>query len=126
MRNPGPEDLVQAFLEDAETFRRWGDERQAEVVERCAARIETWWEERELEELSVEEASEVSGYTPAGLRKLRDRGELSDVQGPRGGRRYLRGELPRKPRRVRRLRAMDDGSDLADRTLAARVGGTGR
>lgn len=115
----GPQPLLEAWTSDAAILRRWGDSHLADALETCAAELRTWWRERELELLSVEEATTLSGYTPDGLRKLVERGEMSDVR-EAGRRYYRRGELPRKAERRSHLTVQDGQPDLAARVLRSR------
>lgn len=117
----GPKELLAEWQSDADALRRWGDDLLAEAVERCIQGVSDWWRERQLELLSVEEALAFSAYTESGLQKLRERGELSDITDDRGRRRYVLGELPRKPRRAGSTDG-SDGPDLAEEILELRRG----
>src|SRR4051794_31045725 len=58
----------------AKEFRGWGATAQADVLERCAAELEEFERERELEALTLEQAGKESGYSYSALEKMVRRG----------------------------------------------------
>jgi hypothetical protein len=81
---------------------------QAEVLESCAAELEAWQKEKDLEALTLEQAVTESGYSYSALQKKIAAGELKNV-GTKGSPRVRRGDLPKKTKR--------DTGGIADRIL---------
>ena len=106
-------ELTNRWLKDAETFRRWGDEHQASILERCVEDLEAFLRESDLEPLTLAQASRESGYTPDHLRRLIREGKLTNV-GRRNAPRIRRGDLPQKPRRF------DSSLDTTDLEVASK------
>jgi hypothetical protein len=88
--------LAQRWLTEAETLRRYGDERGAHVCELHAAEIEAAVKAANDEQLTLEEAERESGYTRDHLRHLVADGAIPNA-GRSGRPRIRRGDLPRKP-----------------------------
>lgn len=87
--------LATSWRQKATTLREWSAAPQAEALERCAAELEATMREQALDELSLEQAVEVSGYTYSSLQKKVATGQLDNVGEP-GRPRVRRGDLPRK------------------------------
>ena len=93
----------------------------AKAIEWCAAGLEEVQRTWDLEELTLGEAQEVSGFSYSALEKMVRRGYLQNVN-KKGSPRVRRGDLPRKPSKRRLL---DDSSepDLAQEVLISRLDG---
>jgi hypothetical protein len=103
--------LAQRWRDEAALLRRRAASPQAEVLESCAAELEAWARERELQALTLEQAAAESGYTYSAIEKMVRRGAIANV-GRRGAPRIHRRDLPR--------RGTTRGRELAP-DLAARV-----
>lgn len=93
-----PTELAIRWRAEAAVLLRRGAEQQATTLESCAADLEQWARKHELEELTLEQAGEESGYSYSALQKMLATGRLvnaGDAHRPR----ILRGDLPRKPGR---------------------------
>jgi hypothetical protein len=88
-----PTALLDRWSREAESFDRFGQSAQAAMIRRCSEDLREWWEKRNRELVTVEEAIEISGYSRSALEQMRRDGKLSEV----GPGRFLAGELPRKP-----------------------------
>ncbi len=94
-------DLVARWREEAANYGR--DDalvRGDRLLRRVAAELETWWRERELEELTLEQAAELGGYSYSALEKGVRTGRIPNA-GESGRPRIRRGDVPRKPGRDR-------------------------
>ncbi len=94
-------DLVSCWREEAANYGR--DDalvRGDRLLRRVAAELETWWRERELEELTLEQASELGGYSYSALEKGVRTGTIPNA-GESGRPRIRRRDVPRKPGRNR-------------------------
>jgi hypothetical protein len=111
--------LVTRYRQDAETFRRYGADAQAKLLEHVAQDIDRAVSAGNDELLSLVEAQCHSAYSADHLRRLAREGKVHSV---RKGRRlyFKRGELPRKPERVDAplIRRYDPNADA--RRVAAR------
>ena len=91
--------LAAQWREEAETLRRRGATAQAVVLESCADELVIVLRERDLEALSLQGASEESGYSYSALQKMVADGKLPNV-GDKNRPRVRRGDLPRKAGRL--------------------------
>ncbi len=107
--------LAAQWREDAETLRRRGATAQAVLLESCADELATVLRERDLEALTIQQASEESGYSYSALQKMVAKGELANV-GDKHRPRVRRGDIPHKIQK-RRLQALDGEPDLAGTIL---------
>lgn len=106
------------WREAAETLRRWGAGRRAEVLETCADQLDDAWDAYLREELTVERAAEESGYSAGYLRDLVRKSAIPDLrrEGSQARIRIRREDLPRKPGGSKGEDAPDpDVRDLFDR-----------
>ena len=69
--------LAQRWRDEAALLRRRAASPQAEVLESCAAELEAWARERELQALTLDQAAAESGYTYSAIEKMVRRGEPS-------------------------------------------------
>jgi len=99
-------ELLGTWRAEAGVLRSYGDERGASLVEHLAHRLEAALEASREEELTLDEASEVSGYSKRRLREMIAEGRVHNA-GEKGRPRILRADLPRKPGRS----APNDGYD---------------
>jgi hypothetical protein len=88
-----PTALLDRWRTEAQIFERFGQDAQARMIRRFVADLESWWDSRAREMVTVEEAVEISGYSRSALEQMRRDRKLSEV----GPGRFLAGELPRKP-----------------------------
>ncbi len=110
--------LASQWRDEAETLRRRGATAQAVVLESCAEELETALREHDLEALTLNEASQESGYSYSALQKKVASDELPNM-GSKNCPRVRRGDLPRKPGRL--PRGPSDGEpDLVGTILAGR------
>jgi hypothetical protein len=93
-----PKDLPDRWREMAEEQREFGAEAQARTLEWSAANLEVAWREWELEELTLQEAAEESGYSEDHLGRLIRDGSIPNAGQPYAPR-ILRRDLPKKPGR---------------------------
>ena len=99
-------------------LRRRGAPQQADALESCADELEAALRQHEQEALTLQEASEESGYSYSALQKMVATGKLARV-GNKHTPRVRRRDLPRKARQ--HLSDQLDGEpDLAARILASR------
>jgi hypothetical protein len=110
-----PHELVEQWRDEAEFFRRRGQEALAGMAESYAAELETTLQEHAMEELTLQEATQESGYSYSALQKMVANSELQNV-GEKHRPRVRRCDLPRKAKRASR----DSDPDLAGRILASR------
>jgi hypothetical protein len=92
--------LAQRWREEAGLLRRRAATAQADVLESCAADLETWVRERGLEALTLDHAAEETGFSYSALEKMVRTGRVTNV-GRKGAPRIRRGDLPKKPSRPR-------------------------
>ena len=97
----GPTDLATRWRDEAATFRKRGAGAQAVLLESCAEELETVLRERDLEALTLQGASEESGYSYSALQKMVAEGKLPN-RGDKNRPRVRRGDLPRKAGRLPR------------------------
>ncbi len=107
--------LARQWRDEAETLRKRGAVAQAVVLESCAEELEAAQREHELEALTLNEASQESGYSYSALQKKVASGELPNM-GTKNCPRLRRGDLPRKASQL--PRGPGDGEpDLAGTIL---------
>ena len=112
----GPTDLTAQWRDEAESLRKRGAGAQAVLLESCAEELETVLRERDLEALTLQGASEESGYSYSALQKMVAEGKLPNI-GDKNRPRVRRGDLPRKAGQL--PRGPSDGEpDLAEKVLA--------
>jgi hypothetical protein len=92
---PAEHRLAQRWREEAAVLRRRAASPQADVLESCAAELEAWAQERELETLTLDRAAEETGFSYSALEKMVRAGKVANV-GRKGAPRIRRGDLPRK------------------------------
>ncbi len=88
--------LSEEFRVKAEGLREVAADAQASTLDWCAARIDEVLRGSDYEELTVEEAEVVSGYTRRHLRRLVRSGTIP-AEGTGADVRILRKDVPRKP-----------------------------
>jgi hypothetical protein len=96
VKPPAELGLAQRWRDEAALLRRRAAPAQADVLESCAAELEAWVRERELEVLTLDRASEETGFSYSALEKMVRAGKVANV-GRKGRPRVRRGDLPRKP-----------------------------
>lgn len=91
-------ELVADWREDADVLERHGRDGQAARLRRYAEEVEDALRRRRSELVTIEEASDISGYSAEHLRRLVREEKLEAEQpGGKGGRILVpRGALPRK------------------------------
>ncbi len=108
--------LASQWRDEADTLRRRGAEVQAVALESCADDLEAAHREQALEALTLNEASQESGYSYSALQKKVASGELPNM-GTKNCPRVRRGDLPRKAGQLPR-EPSDGEPDLAGKVLA--------
>ncbi|OLD37661.1 MAG: hypothetical protein AUI57_10060 [Candidatus Rokubacteria bacterium 13_1_40CM_2_68_8] len=111
-------DLAGRWRADAAVLRRRGADQHAAVLESCAADLEAWARERDLEALTLEQAERESGYSYSALQKMVAAGRLRNV-GESHRPRVRRGDLPKKARSMTPTACA--GPDLANRVMTSRA-----
>ncbi len=89
-------DLADRWSAEAMSLERWGDDRGATILRRCATELEAATRSHDDEELTITAASAASGYSQDHLRALVATGEIPNA-GRKGSPRIRRKDLPRKP-----------------------------
>ena len=89
-------ELIDRWRSRAEVFRRHGVAEAPATLEACADELEEYVREIANQKLSLEEASEESGYSHDHLSRLIRDGTVPNAGEP-GSPRIRRGDLPRKP-----------------------------
>ena len=89
-------DLAASWSVEADSLERWGDDRGAAILRRCASELNSAAREHEDEAMTITEAAAESGYSADHLRSLVASGEIPNA-GRKGSPRIRRGDLPRKP-----------------------------
>ncbi len=108
--------LATQWRTDGATLRRRGVAAQAVALETCADELEAALREHDLEALTLNVASQESGYSYSALQKKVASGELPNM-GTKNCPRVRRGDLPRKAGQL--PRGPSDGEpDLAEKVLA--------
>ena len=108
--------LTAQWRDEANTLLKRAATAQAEVLESCADELEAALCEHALEALTLNEASQESGYSYSALQKKVASGELPNM-GSKNCPRVRRGDLPRKAGQL--PRKLSDGEpDLAGKVLA--------
>ena len=113
------EALPARWRQEADLFRRRGQEGQAQMVDSLAGELERELHEWLTESLTLTEASVESGYSYNHLQHALSNGSLPNA-GVEGSPRIRRCDLPRKPRQTE---PCQPEGDLADEVLARRLGG---
>ena len=96
-----PDRLIGQWRCEAETLRKLGATAQAVLLESCVGELEAAQREQALEALTLNEATQESGYSYSTLQKKVASGELPNV-GSKNCPRVRRGDLPRKAGRLPR------------------------
>ena len=113
-----PLELANEWRKEAESLRRRGAEPQAAALESCAEDLEEVAREYDLEALTLEQATQESGYSYSALQKQVASGQLRNL-GSKHQPRVRRGDLPRKGRvSERAVPLLESEPDLADTVLA--------
>ena len=108
--------LASRWRTEANVLRKRGAVAQAVALESCADELETVLRERDLEALTLQGASEESGYSYSAIQKMVAEGKLPNL-GDKNRPRVRRGDLPRKAGQL--PRGPSDGEpDLAEKVLA--------
>ncbi|MCH7717259.1 MAG: hypothetical protein IH876_14080, partial [Gemmatimonadetes bacterium] len=108
--------LTAQWHDKAGTLRECGAEGHAVLLEWCVDELEAFLREHALESLTLNEATQESGYSYSALQKKVASGELPNM-GTKNCPRVRRGDLPRKAGRLPR-RPTDAEPDLAGTILA--------
>jgi hypothetical protein len=108
--------LLDRWEAELEVLRGCNAVEAAATRERDIRELREWWTERELDELTLEEASAYSGIPSETLRKKVSTGKLPNAGEP-GRPRVRRGDLPAKPSGQPRH---PEAISLADKILARR------
>jgi hypothetical protein len=115
-RDLGGHPIANTWRERARELARWSDPTAA-VWSYAADELEGYELERQLEALTLEEASIESDYSKSHLARLLSTGSLPNA-GTRGAPRILRRDLPRKPPRSKdKARSIEP--DLVSQALEA-------
>ena len=115
MNVAGLSDLAARWRDDADRFRRLGQEAPAAMAKAYANELEERLRAWQLEALTLEEAAEESGFAYSTLQQKVSAGEIPNA-GERGRPRVRRRDLPRRsPVRT------GGGPDLAHEALTARL-----
>lgn len=102
-----PHPLVETWRLRATDLRRYGATEAVTTLETCASELASFEIERGLEMLTLSEASQESGFSPATLSRAVTEGRIENA-GRDGAPRIRRKDLPR-----RIPSAPDEGVDLA-------------
>ena len=102
---------------EAKILHRRGASEQAAVLEQCASELEQEGRLFSLEELTLDQAVEESGYSYSALEKMIRTGRISNAGLPNQPR-IRRGDLPKKP--GSRQEPSADEPDLAELVLAGK------
>lgn len=94
-------ELAETWREDAKILHSYGAERLALTCEKHADELEAAAAARRIEALTLEEASEIGGYSYSHLQHLVADGKIPNV-GEKGDPRIRRCDVPRKPGQGRR------------------------
>jgi hypothetical protein len=111
-----PSDLLERWHADEEHLAAYGAREAAEALRRCRSDLSTWWRERQLDELTLEEAAAYSGLAYGTLSNKVRAHEIpnaGDKHRPRVRRCDLPMRAPGPP-------GHGETIDLADRILHAR------
>lgn len=107
--------LARRWREEAVALRLRGADKQASVLESCAAELDEHARLVSLAALTLEEAVEESGYSYTAIQKMVATGRLANV-GRRHRPRVRRGDLPKKGKRPSPVQSEPD---LAAQVLAS-------
>ncbi len=99
---------------------RFGDERVAHVTEVHLEELQETLHRHFDELLTLQEAAELSGYSPRTLRRRAEDGELTN-RGKKGAPLYRRGDLPRKVGRLRRRSGASQYGKTSSSQIVQRV-----
>ncbi len=113
-------DLAEKWRDEGAVLRRYGQDRLADLCERHADDMEAAFESHAIQELTIAQAADESGYSEDRLRELVREGRIPDNRPPgsQGEMRIRRCDLPRKPGAQRQTLSVVE--DMASRILAAR------
>ena len=111
-----PDRLIGRWRCEAETLRKLGATAQAVLLESCVDELEAAQQEQALEALTLNQATQESGYSYSALQKKVASGELLNM-GSKNSPRVRRGDLPRKAGQLPRG-PRDGEPDLAGIVLA--------
>ena len=89
-------ELASRWADEAGSLARWGDDRGATILRRCATELDVAARQHDLEALTIPQAAEESGYSRDHLRALVASGEIPNA-GKKGSPRIRRCDLPMKP-----------------------------
>lgn len=113
--------LSRRWRDDAALLRRYGCDREADVIERLADDLDHDDQAREAAPVDLATAARLSGYTRGHLRRMMRSGALPNL-GTRKEPRFARSELPRKPGPTTRKEVGDPLVErLPSRTQIARA-----
>ena len=112
-----PQELSTTWRERAQQLRRYSEPAANAWVE-AARELDLAFTQWELEALTLEQASEESGYSYGHLQRLVSEGVIPNISKP-GAPRVRRGDLPR--RTDRRPQPREQDVDLADEILPRRT-----
>ncbi len=101
----GPASLVDVWRKDASRLRELGQDGPAKLMAHVAHELELALKAEAEYEVTIPEASEISGLTPDWLRHLVKTGQ---IVGRRNGGRYLVRASSLPPRRTRKASVVDE------------------
>ena len=87
--------LTNRWRGEADVLHRRGADEQALAVESCLADLQDEARTLSLEELTLEQAAELSGFSYSAVQKMVSEGAIENV-GKKGAPRVRRGDLPMK------------------------------
>lgn len=88
------EEVLAEFRQEADVLREWGATCQAELIERCASRIEESLLVSPEETISVEEAARLAEVSPETVRRAVRRLDIPDLRTkPKGAMRIRRADV---------------------------------
>jgi hypothetical protein len=111
-----PSDLLNRWQADEECLEAYGAREAAEALRRCRSDLSTWWRERQLDLLTLEEASAYSGLASGTIGNKLRAGEIPNA-GDKHRPRVRRCDLPARPPGPSGVPHLD----LADTILARRT-----
>ncbi|HYH80908.1 MAG TPA: hypothetical protein VEX86_13995 [Longimicrobium sp.] len=87
--------LASLWREHAALLRKYGAEKQAAVLEQCAAEVEAEREKREAARISLDDAVQLTGFSRSHLRRLWRTGKVRQL-GTQENPEFHAADLPRK------------------------------
>ena len=111
-----PDRLIGQWRCEAETLRKLGATAQAVLLESCVDELEAAQQEQALEALTLNQATQESGYSYSALQKKVASGELPNM-GTKNRPRVRRGDLPRKAGQLAKV-TRDGEPDLVGMILS--------